>query len=289
YTLTYSATDAACNTGSATRTVHVVDATAPVVTLNGTSPMTVECHASFIDLGATASDACDASVSATTPSGSVDPNTPGTYTLTYSATDAACNTGSATRTVHVVDATAPVVTLNGTSPMTVECHASFTDLGATASDACDASVSVTTPSGAVDPNTPGTYTLTYSATDAAGNTGTATRTVHVVDATAPVVTLNGTSPMTVECHASFTDLGATASDACDASVSVTTPSGAVDPNTPGTYTLTYSATDAAGNTGTATRTVHVVDATAPVVTLNGTSPMTVECHASFTDLGATAS
>src|SRR5439155_24888880 len=130
--------------------------------------------------------ACDTSVSATTPSGSMDPNTPSTSILTYSATVAACNSGTSTRTVHVVDATAPVVTLNGTSPMTVECHASFTDLGATPSDACDASVSATTPSGSVDPNTPGTYTLTYSAPDAAGNTDTATRTVLVVRALSPV-------------------------------------------------------------------------------------------------------
>src|SRR5947199_6957972 len=228
YTLTYSATDAAGNTGSATRTVHVVDATAPVVTLNGTSPMRSEERRVGIDLGATASDARDASVSATTPSGSVDPNTPGTYTLTYIASDAAGTTGTSTLSLHDALPISPVVTLNGTSPMTVECHASFIDLGATASDACDASVSATTPSGSVDPNTPGTYTLTYSATDAAGNTGSATRTVHVVDATAPVVTLNGTSPMTVDCHGGITDPVATARDACDASVYVPTPSGAGD-------------------------------------------------------------
>jgi hypothetical protein len=56
----------------------------------------------------------------------------------------------------------------------------------------------------------------------------------------------------------------------------------------GTYTLIYRATDASNNTGTATRTVKVVDMTAPVVTLNGQATMTVECHTSFTDPGATA-
>src|SRR5204863_17557 len=82
-------------------------------------------------------------------------------------------TAGHTISASFADATAPVVTLNGTSPMTVECHASFSDPGATASDACDASVSATTVSGSVDHNTPGSYTLTYSATDASGNTGTA--------------------------------------------------------------------------------------------------------------------
>ena len=52
----------------------------------------------------------------------------------------------------------------------------------------------------------------------------------------------------------WTDAGATA----DGGETVT-PSGTVDTSTVGTYTITYSATDAEGNTGTATRTVTVVD------------------------------
>ena len=43
--------------------------------------------------------------------------------------------------------------------------------------------------------------------------------------------------------------------------------GTVDTDTVGSYTVTYQLTDAAGNTGTATRTVTVVDTTAPVVTV----------------------
>ena len=54
----------------------------------------------------------------------------------------------------------------------------------------------------------------------------------------------------------WTDAGATA----DGGETVTS-SGTVDTSTVGTYTITYSATDAAGNTGTATRTVTVVDTT----------------------------
>ena len=52
--------------------------------------------------------------------------------------------------------------------------------------------------------------------------------------------------MTVECHATFTDPGATASDFCDASVPVTV-SGSVNANVPGNYTLTYSSVNADGN------------------------------------------
>ena len=48
-------------------------------------------------------------------------------------------------------------------------------------------------------------------------------------------------------------------------------SGSVDTGTLGTYVLEYWYVDAGGNmSNMVTRTVHVTDQTAPVVTLNGT-------------------
>jgi uncharacterized repeat protein (TIGR01451 family) len=157
----------------------------------------------------------------------------------------------------------PVITLIGSSTMSVECHTSFTDPGATALDACG-SITVI-PSGSVDVTNPSSYTITYTATDGANAATPVTRTVHVVDTTPPVITLNGASSMTVECHGTFSDPGAAANDICAGSLPVT-PSGTVDVNTPGSYTLTYTATDPSGNSAAATRTVHVVDTTRPVIT-----------------------
>ena len=52
--------------------------------------------------------------------------------------------------------------------------------------------------------------------------------------------------------------------------------------------LLTTAEDSAGNTSTATRTITVVDTTAPVITLLGDNPAEVELGSSYTDAGATA-
>lgn len=77
------------------------------------------------------------------------------------------------------------------------------------------------------------------------------------DVTAPVVTLNG-GDETISLQANFSDLGATANDNKDGKLSANV-SGNVDVNRTGTYQLTYTATDAAGNSGTAVRNVTVVN------------------------------
>jgi hypothetical protein len=76
------------------------------------------------------------------------------------------------------------------------------------------------------------------------------------DTTAPVVTLNGAETVTLILNTPYTELGATATDDEDGSITPTI-TGTVNKDLAGTYTLTYSATDAAGNVGEATRTVIV--------------------------------
>ena len=154
----------------------------------------------------------------------------------------------------MVDTTPPVITVTGSNPMTVELSGNYTELGATA----DTGETVTA-SGTVDVSTVGTYTITYTATDAASNVGTATRTVNVVDTTAPIISLNGANVLTVELGSSYTELGAMA----DTGETVTA-SGTVDTSTIGTYTVNYTATDATGNVGnllSATQVVFLSDAT----------------------------
>jgi hypothetical protein len=160
---------------------------APVLTLPGSNPMTVEAGSAFADPGATAFDDELGDITASiSVSGSVDPDTVGSYTLTYSVSNGFLTT-TMTLTVNVVDTTPPVITLRGPNPMTVEAGSAFADPGATALDtrAGDLTASIVV-SGSVDPGVPGTYALSYGVSDGY-NTTTVTRTVHVVDTTAPTI------------------------------------------------------------------------------------------------------
>jgi hypothetical protein len=239
----------------------MVDTTPPVVTLNGDAEITLECPAAYNEPGAVVTDNCEPSPTLLI-SGSVNSHVPGTYTITYTATDANGLTSTTTRTVKVVDTTPPTITLNGANPTTLECPTPYVELGAVASDACDPSPSLVI-TGSVDAHTLGTYTVTYTATDATGNRSDVERTVNVVDTTPPSVTLKGANPMVLECPATYNEPGAVVTDACDPSPTLTI-EGTVDGGTLGTYTVNYTVSDHSGNATVATRTVIVRDTKAPL-------------------------
>ena len=292
YSLTYTAVDNSGNQATATRTVNVVDTTAPVITLTGDSQVNLEVGSTYTDAGATASDNYDGDISSQiVVVNNVDVNTLGSYTVTYSVSDSSSNAASVvTRTVNVVDQTAPAITILGDNPVTIEAGSTYTDAGATATDNYNNDVtSSITVSSTVDSNTIGSYTVTYTVSDASGNQATAVRTVIVQDSTPPTIALIGSNPVTVEAGSTYTDAGATATDSYDGDLtsSITTTSD-VDVNTVGTYTVTYTVSDSSANSATASRTVNVVDTTAPVITITGANPVDVDLGATYSDAGATA-
>lgn len=168
--------------------------------------------------------------------------------------------------VAVVDTTKPVIILLGENIITIPLNTVYVDAGATALDEKDGVIAIVT-TGTVDTATLGTYIITYTATDIANNVSTLTRTINIVaseiaqttntDVTAPVITLFGQNIVTVFLGMIYTDTGARAVDDTDSVVPVVT-TGKVDFRTLGTYTLTYTAVDAASNVATLTRTVNVV-------------------------------
>jgi PKD repeat protein len=278
YTLTYTVSDAAGNAAiSVTRNVTVVDTIAPVITRTGDQNVTHEAATSYTDPGASANDTLDGNLTASVlTTGTVDINTPGTYTLTYTVSDAAGNAAtSVTRNVTVVDTTAPIITRTGDQNITHEAATSYTDQGATANDTLEGNLSanvVTT--GTVDTTTPGTYTLTYTVSDAAGNGATTQqREITVEDKTTPVIALEGNATVDLWVWETYTEDGATASDTLDGNLTgAITISGTVDTGTPGTYTLTYTVSDTAGNAATPlTRAVTVINRAPTSLTLSNQS------------------
>ena len=165
---------------------------------------------------------------------------------------------SAPTPIIAPDTTAPVITLNGSASIQINEGEAYEELGASAQDNLDGSVDVVV-SGEVG-SEPGVYTVTYSATDAAGNTSQVTRevTVLAVDTTPPVITLLGDAAIQITTDQTFNDPGATATDDTDGTIDVAV-SGDVG-SEPGVYTLTYTAADSAGNSSEVTRSVTVVSA-----------------------------
>ena len=267
-TIRYIATDDSGNVASDTTTVTVQDTTAPVLTIPGdvVEQLTDLAGTPVSLAAATATDINNVTI--TTELNGVDAPIPATFplgitTIRYIATDDSDNVASDTMTVTVEDTTAPSVTapaditaFEATAPL------SPIDLGtATASDLVDGSISPTASN--LGPFTVGTHTITWTATDNAGNTGSAIQLVTVVDTTPPVVTapaniidFEATAPLTP------VDPGTgTASDLVDGNISPG--ASTLGPFAVGTHTVTWTATDSAGNTGFAIQLVTIIDSNPP--------------------------
>ena len=164
----------------------------------------------------------------------------------------------ATRKVILVDSVAPVIALNSKpDSFTLPGHA-YEEEGFTATDNCDGDITHLVERMVTDTE------IIYTVTDSSGNTTEVRRSIHYDDPIPPELALNGDAQITLTSGTPFAEPGFTAIDNLDgdlkAAVSVT---GYVNVGTPGTYTLTYSVTDAHGNTATATRTVIVEQAKQP--------------------------
>ena len=110
----------------------------------------------------------------------------------------AASASSTPPTSAPTDTEPPVITVNGNNPATITVGSTYGDLGALVTDNVSQNLGIyasvdgratTTPELiTIDTSTTTIYTILYSATDQAGNTGTATRTVNVVDPNATTTT-----------------------------------------------------------------------------------------------------
>ena len=113
----------------------------------------------------------------------------------------------------------------------------------------------------------GDYSITraFTATDDCGNATSSTQTITIIDTTAPVLTIP--ADYTAECSDAHPMDAASATDNCgEVAIDVveTTIAGACA----GDYSITraFTATDDCGNATSSTQTITIIDTTAPVLT-----------------------
>ena len=183
--------------------------------------------------------------------GTVDTAKVGTYTISYHASFLGL-TGTAQRTVRVVDTTAPVIQLEGDAEVHLYVGDEYSEPGFTAWDACDGELSQsiqTVQDGDV---------ITYTVTDKAGNTATAQRTIVWNLPPTPRIFLEGGEVFNMNAGQKYVEPGFTVVCAGEQDLaSSVTVSGNVNIYVPGTYELTYQVADGQGNTDTAVRSVVV--------------------------------
>ncbi|MDA7958268.1 MAG: DUF5011 domain-containing protein, partial [Nitrosopumilus sp.] len=293
YVVTYTCTSPE-GSDSVSRTIRVSDGLPPVVTLIGNMTHYVDRGGSFEDPGATCNDVSDGVIDEITSDPDVvDVIRFGNYTVDYSCTDSEGNTGTAVRHVIVDDGTPPLITLRGPASVKVQLGATYADPGAACTDdvddARDADIS------GVHGAEIGPYTISYTCTDSAGNSGEpATRMIEVVkDAEPPVITRTGPGVVQHVLRQPYQDLGARCVDAADGIRPVTT-SGLdmINVDAAGTYKVNYTCTDKSGNFANSTRTVdvrssHPADAVPPRISVAGADPLVHASGSPFEDPGAT--
>ncbi len=156
----------------------------------------------------------------------------------------------------IADTEGPVIA--GAESIRIEQGATFDyTAGITVSDNRDEDVTISYDASTVNQNVLGTYYVTYVAEDRAGNRTEVIREVVVTEDSVPPV-FSGLSEMSVAKNSSpnFTK-GVSATDTRDGSVEYTYDTSGLDLTKAGTYYITYTATDKAGNQTTAKRKVFV--------------------------------
>ncbi len=272
YIITYRVSDSNGNEAVVEREVHVAkDTDPPIITLKGDNPMDLYLGEPYVEPGATAYDSVDGDLTDKIDiDGTVNSDVAGTYTVTYTVSDTGGNVATAERRVVVAeDDEPPVITLKGQNPMPLLVGDTYNEPGATAVDNVDGDLTgqIDIDNSDVNTSSAGTYEVLYSVSDNSGNKAEKIRTVIVsTDNTPPTLTLKGRNPMSLKVGQDYVEPGATAVDDVDGDITDKIEiTGTVNTDSAGTYTVTYSVSDNAGNETVKTRTVHVTEQTAIVI------------------------
>ncbi|EKR0411448.1 Ig-like domain-containing protein [Escherichia coli] len=331
-TIFVTVTDAAGNTGAASRAITLVGVS-PLITINTVSgddiisgaekgaPLTLTGSTQQAETGQTVTVTlagqsftttvqADGSWSLTVPAAAMGNLPDGEVAITASVTDLSGNTGNTSRTI-TVDSQAPALSIDPlTADNIINAAESGQDLPITGTTDAqpgqtvtvtlngqtyqgvvqpDGTWSVTVPAANVDALADGNATVTASVNDVAGNPTSVSR-VALVDATPPVVTINPVAtdnvintPEHIQAQIiSGTVTGAQAGDIVTVTLnnvdyttvvdgsgnwSLGVPASVVSGLADGSYPVSVSVTDKAGNTGSQSLTV-TVNTAAPLIGIN---------------------
>jgi prepilin-type N-terminal cleavage/methylation domain-containing protein len=173
------------------------------------------------------------------------------------------DTGTYTGNEDQLDLTLPTIVLKGSTMEYVEIGGTYTEPGVIARNSAGTEITdITTQIKSnnviipeVDATRFGQYKITYTVTDS-GKTASIIRTVTIRDTTAPQLTVPADNTILASDAATFNAMtGVSATDNSGQTVTITT-SGTVS-TSPGTYAITYTATDIKGNSTVKQRKVTV--------------------------------
>ncbi|MFO0750290.1 MAG: MopE-related protein [Myxococcota bacterium] len=244
-----------------------LDTTAPALACG--EALAVECKdgGAALDLDGVSPEATDACGPVTVSHEAQGETVPlGTTPIVFSATDGNGNLATCIAKVVVSDTTAPVLTCPEARSATTgpdRCGAAVAVGEPSVDDACfGGEVAVFSDAPQVFPV--GVTEVTFTGVDGAGNYGTCTTTVTVVDDAALTLTCVETVSEVAPADAcAWTgELTAAAHDNCSLDVEVASAS---DTWAVGPHTVHFTASDEAGNEGSCTTALTVLDTTAPTI------------------------
>ncbi len=200
----------------------------------------------------------------------------GTTLVTWTFDDNRGNVITQNQNVILTDITSPTPDVANLPDLTAEC--SITPTPPTATDNCSGLINATT--SAIFPiSTLGNTTVTWTYTDATGNSTAQQQTIILNDITAPIPDLANLPSMYGCGQVSLS--GVSATDNCAGSI-LGVPDVGPFITTPGATTVTWSYDDGQGNIATQTQEVFIGDTIAPTPDVANLPDITSECSAAPT-------
>jgi len=274
--ITLTATDGAGNSSSCSFIITLKDNIAPVITSCPTNAdvfVDASCNYTIPTYTATVSDNCAATLTQSPVAGTIISGHNTSQLITLTATDGAGNSSSCSFTITLKDNTAPAITSCPTNTdvfVNGSCNYTIPTYTATVSDNCGTVTLTQSPvAGTVLSGHNTAQLITLTATDAAGNSSSCSFTITLKDNIAP--TFNNCPPDIIRdalpsCRATATWTTPTVSDNCTSFPSLSTSHAAGAMFDFGVTVVTYTATDAAGNSSTCSFRVTVRNNSPPTFT-----------------------